>query len=452
VKPLGATLLAASALAGSLGCAGHEQPNAPHGRAGLVCNLTLLRNEISPAMPTVGVVEWSWAGAPPTSARIVYQLVDAGSGTLNAGGEAPVALDQPSFRTLLLGLKQGRDYSFRIEAVSGGSTCTSERFLLPTTGRFATVPSVAVHVARPELREPGFIVTSSGTSVPDAAYVIDADGEIVWYFAGPVNTSRALLDYEGKRLWMVALNVLNEGGEMRSVSLDGEDVEFDVPGLGAAHHDFTVLPGGRVAALVWSGPGEDTESQLVIRSPDGTVTSPFTIGQSLYRSDTYHVNALHYLPFDDGFTLADRNPHVLMKVSATGTPLWQLGGDCSAAPAGAACAEQDWEVVHGHHLLEDGTFVLFDNGTTGPSHVQEFSLSEANGSFTPKLVHDYAGTEASNNLGDVQRLPGGNTLVTYSTDAKLVELGPDWNEVQTFSVRAGYASWRSTLYGPPERP
>jgi hypothetical protein len=55
------------------------------------------------------------------------------------------------------------------------------------------------------------------------------------------------------------------------------------------------------------------------------------------------------------------------------------------------------------------------------------------------------------NLGDVQRLPGGNTLVTYTTDAKIVELDPSWNEVQTFSARVGYASWRPTLYGPPPR-
>ena len=55
-------------------------------------------------------------------------------------------------------------------------------------------------------------------------------------------------------------------------------------------------------------------------------------------------------------------------------------------------------------------------------------------------------------MGDVQRLPGGNTLVTYSTDGTIVELDSSWNEVQTFSVRVGYSSWRPTLYGPPPRP
>ena len=106
---------------------------------------------------------------------------------------------------------------------------------------------------------------------------------------------------------------------------------------------------------------------------------------------------------------------------------------------------------HGHHLLEDGTFVLFNNGYTDVSHVFEFRLEESAGAFTATLVKDYAGDASSDNLGDVQRLPGGNTLVIYATDRKIVELDENWNEVQTLSVRVGYASFRPTLYGPPLR-
>ena len=435
-------LLAVPALA-AVGC----------GSAAAPCAFTVSKNEVSAQMPTVGVVEWSLGGAPPASAKIVYALKNAGGTILNRGGEAPVRLDRSNNRTLLLGLKPSSDYTFRIEAVRDGQTCVSPDHALPTTGRFATSPAVTVNVSQPDARQPGFIVTSSGTSVPDSAFIIDADGEIVWYREGPLNTTRALMDYEGDNMWMLALNLLNEGGEMRFVSMDGEQEQRDVPGLELAHHDFTVMPGGKVAALAWRTPGVEVESDLVIRSPDGTVSSAFTIGGNLYRSDSFHANAVHHVPFDGGFTIADRNPNVVVKVSATGTPEWQLGGVCADAPAGAGhCAAQSWQVAHGHHLLEDGTFVLFNNaGDDTPAHVFAYALDDAPGAFTATLVKDYAGAASSNTLGDVQRLPGGNTLVTYSGDGKIVELDPAWNEVQTFAARVGYTSWRPTLYGPPAR-
>jgi hypothetical protein len=259
------------------------------------------------------------------------------------------------------------------------------------------------------------------------------------------------MDYEGENMWMLALNLLNSGGEMRSIAMDGEREQRDVAGLEFAHHDFTVIPGGKVAALSWREPGVDPESELVIRAPDGTVTAPFTIGGNLYRSTSFHANAIHYLPFDDSFTISDRYPNLFVKVSASGAPQWQLGGVCDGAPAGSRCAAQDWQVNHGHHLLEDGTFVLFNNGETGNSHVVELKLNDRAGSFSATPVKDYAGDIAEGTLGDVQRLPGGNTLVTYSGDGTILELDSSWNEVQRFSVRVGYSSWRPTLYGPPAR-
>jgi hypothetical protein len=424
------------------------------GQGGGACGgleFTVSKNEVSAQIPTVGVVEWSSTGAAPSSAKLVYKLKDAPSSILNQGGEAPVNLSKANNRTLLLGLKQSSDYTFHIEATRDGATCLSPDYALPTTGSFAAARPVTVAVAQPDKREPGFIVTSSGTSVPDSAFIIDADGEIVWFADGPLNTTRAQMDYEGDNMWMVGLNLDNEGGEMRYVSMDGEQSQQNVPGLEFAHHDFTVMPGGKVAALVWSIPGVDPPSNLVIRSPDGTVTTPFTIGSNLYLSDTYHANAIHYLPFDDSFTIADRNPNVFVKVSATGTLQWQLGGVCDQAPAGNLCSPQDWQVVHGHHLLDDGTFLAFNNTYTAISNVFEFQLNATPSSFTATVVEDYASTGASTTMGDVQRLPGGNTLVTYTTDGTIVELDSSWNEVQTLSGRFGYSNWRPTLYGPPLR-
>ena len=188
------------------------------------------KNELSSRIATVGIVEWSLRGAPPSSAKILYRLHDPGSSTLNRAGEAPVDLRKPGYRTLLLGLKQASDYRFQIEATRAGETCVSAQYALPTTGSFVDAPVIQREVARSDKREPGFIVTSSGTSLPPRAFIIDADGEIVWYVEGPQNPTRALMDYQGQNMWMVQLNLTNQVGEMRYVSMDGEQEHRDVPG------------------------------------------------------------------------------------------------------------------------------------------------------------------------------------------------------------------------------
>jgi hypothetical protein len=67
-------------------------------------------------------------------------------------------------------------------------------------------------------------------------------------------------------------------------------------------------------------------------------------------------------------------------------------------------------------------------------------------------VFRYAGGHSSLNLGDVQRLPEGNTLVTYSNDSIIHEIDPQGNlvmEIDGGGYAFGYASWRPSLYEPP---
>jgi hypothetical protein len=69
-------------------------------------------------------------------------------------------------------------------------------------------------------RSHGFIVTStgigsgggipgmggggSGTTSDALAFIMDADGDVVWWTAAPSQCSRALMNYEGTDMWMVA--------------------------------------------------------------------------------------------------------------------------------------------------------------------------------------------------------------------------------------------------------
>lgn len=457
----GAGSAGASAAGGSLGTGGASGT----GGTPVPCAVAVISHSTSSQMATVGIVEWSTTVANPTSATIVYSLNDAGADILNKGGTAPVDLTRPNHHTLLLGLKPASTYTFHVEVTAGGTTCQSDDQTL-TTGTLSGAPRVTRSATTPAAQAGGFIITSTGISGAGdpQAYIVDADGTVVWMAAAPTSCSRARMDYEGNNMWMIALNVLNTGGEMRFVSMDGATTQNDVSGLAKAHHDFTVRKGGMIATMVWSTSGVDPESDLVERALDGTVATVFHIGANLYKggpsllgsgSNTYHSNALLYHDADDSYTIGDRNPNLFVKVTRAGAPIWQFGGDCSGAPA-PRCAPGTWDSNHGHHLLASGNFLFFSNGAFGgsdPSHFYEYAL-DASDTLTASQVTAYKSSNnaRSNTLGDVQRLPNGNTLVTFSNDGLIQEVDSSSQVVQSLSAAwFGYAEWRPTLYGPPQR-
>ncbi|HEY3493120.1 MAG TPA: aryl-sulfate sulfotransferase [Polyangiaceae bacterium] len=418
----------------------------------------------SPHIPSVGIVEWSTTLAGVSRANVVYELDGAGDDVLNRGGAAPVELAGERHRTLLLGLKPERTYTVHVEAeTADGTRCRSEGHTL-ATGALAGAPSVTRTAPLANAQARGFIVTCGGVGSRGPVIIVDADGDVVWTAPAPDSCSRARIDYEGKRLWMLAINPANRGGDLRSISMDGAEKQASLPGLERAHHDLAVLPGGRIAVFAWIGTGYDPESDLLEWRPDGSVTRLFRVGGNLYAggqsvfggsAQSYHCNSITYLPDDDSFTIGDRNPNLFVKVSRSGTPVWQFGGSCSAARA-PRCVPGSWRVNHGHHLLDDGTFVFFSNAdwqASTPSSVEEFQLDMSEAPSASARGHwPGAGNEHSDTLGDAERLPNGNTLVTFSNNGMIYELDPDWNVVQTLRATSfGYTEWRESLYGPPWR-
>jgi hypothetical protein len=84
----------------------------------------------------------------------------------------------------------------------------------------------------------------------------------------------------------------------------------------------------------------------------------------------------------------------------------------------------------------------------------EYALDASGGALGATQVRAYVSATGahSNTLGDVQRLPNGNTLVTFSNDGLIEEVDPSSRVVQSLAAPwFGYAEWRATLYGPPER-
>jgi hypothetical protein len=272
------------------------------------------------------------------------------------------------------------------------------------------------------------------------------------------------LDYGAKNLWMLATNPSNSGGDLRSVSLDGTTTRANFSGLERAHHDLVALEDGSVAVFAWSTSGLDPESDLWSVASDGTTRKLFHVGTNLYaggasafggNNKSYHCNAVTHRTDDGSFTIGDRNPNLFVHVDRDGNPRWQFGGSCAQSRA-PLCVPGSWEINHGHHLLDDGTFLFFNNtrfGATTTSNALAFKLTTAEAMGATALEQwPGSASEHSDTLGDVQRLPNGNTLVTFSNNGVIYELDPAWNVVQTLAASSfGYSEWRETLYGPPLR-
>ncbi len=422
-----------------LGGGGSSTGGGTGGDSSTVCTIAA-DYEISEAIPTVGIVTWS-ANADVTSAHIEFGL----EGSANVM-EAPVDLAEPGYRTLLLGMKQASNYVFRIVAETSSGTCVSRDYTL-ATGTLAGAPSITRTGSEGSR---GFIVTTTGIGVAGSSgrsisYIFDTDGDVVWLAAAPSQASRARMSWDGKHMWAAALNNMGstDSGEMRRVSMDGLDIENDVPGLSGAHHDFTVTPDG-VAAIVFNSSGC---SGIVERSNDGTITTLVADVSTIYTPNgDCHTNYLRYYESDDTFTVSDRNPNLFVKIARDGTLLWQFGGT-SPLDASFSVAES-WRVNHGHDLGDNGRFVFFNNGDPGTARVLEFQLNGSN--MTASRRWTYSPGMSSSTLGDVQRLPEGHYLVTFSSTGIIHEIDSSQRLAQSFRVQGlGYAEFRRNLYGPP---
>jgi hypothetical protein len=431
--PGGGSFGAGGAVGGASGAAG-----------AIACTITATTT-LSTAMPNVAIVTWSTDLPNLTGAKIAF-APQAGGTTL----WAPVDLTQPAYRTLLLGMKPSTSYGFQIVASTAAGSCTSNVYALTTGALPIAPPTISTTIIDPAAHDRGFIVTSTGLS-GNTTFIIDPDGAVVWAASGPNITSRAHLSWDGTRMYMMALNVANtDTGEVQVVSMDGTGMT-SLPGLTASHHDLSPIPGG-FATLLWTSSGENGPCSMVeYADATGALTTVVADMGSLYNSTRFHTNSIHYYPTDDTYTLSDREPNLFVKVTRGGQLIWQFGGSNPKDPSKFFSGVPTWMVNHGHQLLPDGTFVFFNNAA---AEAWVYALDTENMTATELMGYTPADGAVSSVLGDAQRLPNGNYLVTFSTSGEIQEVSPSGKLIATFTSTAslpqvGYAEFRESLYGPP---
>jgi hypothetical protein len=412
---------------GTAGMAMGGAGGAPLGTATFTVAVKLASEEKASAPGTVGIVTWTADVSALTSAVIEFGL-DTTYGT-----SAPVDLAATEHRTLLLGMKPDETYHFRVVASDGAKTYQSMDYTVET-GPATTLIPIDFEITDAAKHEGGFIIGSFWQGTANGrAFIVDGDGAVVWWYEdGPTSVARARMSEDGKNMWLITAD--NAGKALHRVSMDTLDAQTYEDAIGS--HDLTPVAGDKMAFLEY---GESDCDSIFEITPDG-VTTEIWDSQGSAQGSGCHSNALRYSKDEDIYTFSDVSTDVF-GVSRGGEVLWKLS---DIVPMG----NDAWAgVQHGHHLLGDSIVIYANVGAgAGASSIIEYNFD------TGAELFEFSSGDFSQNLGDVQRLPGGNTLITFSNDSIIKEIDPDKNvvlEINGGGSRFGYSLWTDTLYGPP---
>ena len=287
-----------------------------------------------------------------------------------------------------------------------------------------------------------FLISSSNGGGGDGYILIfDHTGELVWWHQSSVGgVTRARMAYDGQAIYARDGNpgASATGGKVERVSMDGLSSEpISVP---SGHHDMTTSPDNGILLLV--GGGGDGCSQVEKMSADGSTSIVYDLRDAFgdafqTGNDPCHCNSIHYNTGDDSISVSCLNQNAFVKISAAGELIWVLGGNGTQSQF---TGDVQWSRQHGHQMLSPTKILFFNNngldgGQNVPSLIVELELDLD--AMTATRGWTYEGGESSMTLGDVARLPNGNTLVTYCNAGVWHEVDADRNLVQRWEFPGG---------------
>lgn len=309
------------------------------GGPSVACDFTQTAT-LSAKIGTVGVVAWSTALASPTSAHVDFGL------TTSYGMVAPADVSGAApYQTLLLGMKASSTYHYRLVAQDAAGTCTGPDQTI-TTGALpnGVLPQIQVQTSNAAALFGGFLISgmSTGGAVPGAgsggspAFILDADGDVVWWYVIASDVTGARMSYDGTHIW---LNSVNVGGGASStsvhrVSMDGLTDEDLSDQFAGQNHMMAVLPDETVAFNAY---GSNNCDDIKLRQPDGTVMTVINARTAHGGSGSCHVNNVEYSRDDDTLVFSDLDNQDITKVTRSGQVVWVLNGvgnQCAGAIVG----------------------------------------------------------------------------------------------------------------------
>ncbi|MBS2026998.1 MAG: aryl-sulfate sulfotransferase [Deltaproteobacteria bacterium] len=434
----------------------------PCSASGLGIDSAQLQANANNVLSAIGLVQSHGAAS-------VAVLFETDGGAVQA---TPIfaAFDDGGAETLpVLGLAASTDYAMQFVASDGDGGLARSPVLDFSTA--ALPPEVAAlntfTVVQNGPVEPGYFVVpklSSGTvTPPQPVMVVDRSGQVVWYV--DLTTQP---DGDFQKQPDGTYDVAAAGPYFNTVRT-GIFEKFDVlgnllasytlpdPDGGTDPHELRTLPDGDMLIL------GDTLRVLDMTAYDGG-SSATVIGNTLYRIhpdggaafiwdsfdhttpadvdpalvavtnnplDETHCNAIDQTS-DGNYLVSSRHMSQLWKIDATtGDVIWKLGrhGDFTFV-------NDPLNGFGGQHFARETApdrILLFDDGNSHSPQVSraaeyQLAFDPATGApTTATLVWSYNPGIYGFAMGSAQRLPNGNTVITYGTDSRIDEVDPSGN-------------------------
>jgi hypothetical protein len=402
------------------------------------------------------IVRVSWTQDTDATARVEFGF-DGETRTSPERALAAGAHDE-----LLLGIPYATDVTFRV--VTGDEVSLDAH--LRTGPLPPEIPIGALEASDPAEFDAAteYLVLSideSGGYFLSARWwtlIVDRQGRIVWGHRSPSGRSTIhprvsadggslLLDHNS--FWGVF-----DGGqdsEVVGLQLDGTQVaQWDTPGL---HHAFTQLPDGTLVYGSYLGGHGSYDEQIVALPPEGGSEVLFDcigwlagIGEAGAEcgSNTLSYDAASNRLMVSWFTL-DAMTELDLDTREVVRWFGQLGGSYAFSPPGATFWYQ-----HGGHFTEAGTLLLSTHVTEDDVElvVREYEIDDATRELRQVWTVGEGQGVGGRQMGEAHRLPGGNTLHNFGTNAHLREYTPsgevvwemDWAEEHTIGRSAPLTS------------
>ncbi|MCA9491338.1 MAG: hypothetical protein KC621_15510 [Myxococcales bacterium] len=265
--------------------------------------------------------------------------------------------------------------------------------------------------------------------------IMDREGRVVWARRSPrkrttfyprisVDGDQILLDLDS--YW----GDFDRGAasQIQAVTIDGTEVGlWDAPGM---HHSFTQLPDHTLLYGAYIGGPNHYDEELRAIAPDNERTMLFHCGAWLEEIDVHDQCASNTVSYDPV------SGHVLMSwfsMDAVTEHAYPSGevlrwfGDLPGAYTFQPADTQFW-YQHGPHYLPNGHLLLSTHAERPHSSelvVREYVVDEGGERLRQVDALGVGEGVPGEQMGEAHRLPNGNTLHNFGTNAHLREYAPD---------------------------